>query len=257
MATLNEVVHYLDDELRTAEILDYDGALNGLQLGNSGQVTRLAAAVDCSSKTVAGALREGADLLLVHHGMFWGGAQRIVGATYDRIRRAITGNLAIYSSHLPLDLHPLLGNNTLLASALELKPDRPFGRYRDLSVGVAGSTDIATKDLIERLRGISSRHETTLVTTPFEAARRTKHWGIVTGAGASSATLEEARQLGIDTLIVGEGPHHTAVEAMDTGICIAYAGHYATETFGVRALAATVSERFGVPWTFVDAPTGL
>lgn len=257
MAQLAEIARFLDDELRTTDIPDYDGALNGLQLANAGTVTRVAAAVDCSAKTIAGALAERADLLLVHHGMFWGGAQPMVGAAYHRIRAAIGGNLAIYSSHLPLDLHPALGNNTLLASALELKPDRPFGRSRDITVGVAGSADVPTKELMERLRAISSRYATTLVTTPFADARRTRRWAIVTGSGASSATLAEARGAGVDTLIVGEGPHHTAVEAIDTGLCVAYAGHYATETFGVRALAATVSERFGVPWTFVDVPTGL
>lgn len=257
MAQLTEIARFLDEELRTTEIPDYEGALNGLQLANGGTVTRVAAAVDCSAKAIAGALAERADLLLVHHGMFWGGAQRIVGAAYDRIRSAIGGNLAIYSSHLPLDMHHTLGNNALLASALDLKVDRPFGRYRDIAVGVAGSSDISTKELVERLRAISSRYATTLVTTPFADSRRTRRWAIVTGAGASSATLAEAREIGADTLIVGEGPHHTAVEAIDSGLCVAYAGHYATETFGVRALAATVSERFGVPWTFVDVPTGL
>lgn len=257
MAPLIEIVRFLDEELRTADVPDYEGALNGLQLANGGSVTRLAAAVDCSAKTIAGALSEGADLLLVHHGMFWGGAQRIVGAAYDRIRSAIAGNLAIYSSHLPLDMHHSLGNNALLASALELKSDRPFGRYKDIAVGVAGACDVPTRELMERLRAISSRYATTLVTTPFDEARRTRRWAIVTGSGAAATTLAEARETGVDTLIVGEGPHHTAVEAIDAGICVAYAGHYATETFGVRALAATVSERFGLPWTFVDVPTGL
>src|SRR5687768_10579024 len=157
MAQLTEIARFLDEELRTAEIPDYEGALNGLQLANGGTVTRVAAAVDCSAKTIAGALAERADLLLVHHGMFWGGAQRIVGAAYDRIRSAIGGNLAIYSSHLPLDMHHTLGNNALLASALELKVDRPFGRYKDIAVGVAGSADVSTKELVERLRAISSR----------------------------------------------------------------------------------------------------
>lgn len=257
MASLDEIVQYLDTELRTGDVPDYDGALNGLQLANNGQVTKVAAAVDFSSRAIAAAAAEGADLLLVHHGMFWGGAQRIVGGAYDRIRSAIASNLAIYSSHLPLDVHPALGNNALLASALELKPDRPFGRYRDISVGVTGPSDLATRELMERLRAISARYGTTLVTTPFAESRHTKRWAIVTGAGASAASLAEAREIGADTLIVGEGPHHTAVEAMDAGLCVAYAGHYATETFGVRALAATLSERFRISWVFVDVPTGL
>ena len=87
--------------------------------------------------------------------------------------------------------------------------------------------------------------------------RRTRAWGICTGGGASSDTLREARERGLDTLIVGEGPHHTAVEADDSGIAVIYAGHYATETLGVRALAAHLSDRFGMPWVFLEAPTGL
>lgn len=256
-AQLAEVVAYLDSELQTHDVPDYDGALNGLQLANAGRVSRIAAAVDFSARTVAMALADRADLLLVHHGMFWGGAQRLVGVGYERLRAAIGGNLAVYSSHLPLDVHPALGNNALLASALQLKPDRPFGRYRDISVGVSGLADVATTDLLERLRAISEQYGTTLVTTPVARGRQTRRWAILTGAGASSATLAEARQVGVDTLIVGEGPHHTAVEAIDTEMCVAYAGHYATETFGVRALAATVAERFDLPWSFLDSPTGL
>jgi dinuclear metal center YbgI/SA1388 family protein len=228
-----------------------------LQLANGGQVTRIAAAVDFSAHSVAAAAREGADLLIVHHGMFWAGPQRIVGLAFERLRSAIGASLAVYASHLPLDTHPTLGNNALLASALGLKPERPFGRYRDIAVGVAGSTDLPTRELLERVRSFSAKHGGTLVHTPMAESRRTRRWAIVTGAGASSAMLAEARETGVDTLIVGEGPHHTAVEAMDAGICVAYAGHYATETLGVRALAATASERFGVPWSFLDFPTGL
>lgn len=257
MAELSEVVHYLDGELRTAEIPDYEGALNGLQLANNGTVTRVAAAVDFSSRSIAAAIAAGADLLVVHHGMFWSGAQRVVGTAYQRIRDAISANLAVYASHLPLDVHPSLGNNVLLAAALELRPDSGFGRFRDISVGVTGTANLDTRELMARLGAISSKYGTTLVITPFTEPRRTLRWAIVTGSGASSATLAEARERGVDTLIVGEGPHHTAVDAIDTGLCVAYAGHYATETFGVRALAATIGDRFGVPWVFVDNPTGL
>lgn len=257
MARLAEIVSYLDAELRTAEVPDYDRALNGLQLANNGDVTRIAAAVDFSAASVSGAVRERADLLLVHHGMFWGDPQPLTGAAFDRLRAAIAGNVAVYASHLPLDVHPALGNSALLASALSLRADGTFGRYRDIDVGVCGTCDLDTSELIERVREISARYGTTLVTTPFAPSRRTRRWAIVTGSGASPATLAEARQKSVDTLIVGEGPHHTAVDAMESGIVVAYAGHYATETFGVRALAATLGDRFSIPWVFVDVPTGL
>ena len=256
-AGLDEIVSYLDAELRTAEVPDFDAALNGLQLTNGGRVTRVAAAVDFSARAVAAAVQTGADLLLVHHGMFWAEPRHIVGSKYAWLRAAMEAGLAVYSSHLPLDVHPTLGNNALLASALGLTPDRPFGRYKDISVGLAGTADVSTADLMERLRAISTRHGTTLVTTPIVPGRRTRRWAMVTGSGASSQTISEARAVGADTLIAGEGPHYTAVAGIDDDLCIAYAGHYATETFGVEALARTVGDRFGLPWSFLDLPTGL
>jgi dinuclear metal center YbgI/SA1388 family protein len=257
MAELSAVVRYLDAELRSADVPDYDAALNGLQLANSGTVSRIAAAVDFSTDTIAGAIRERANLLFVHHGMFWRGAHPLVGPAYERLRAAIASDLAIYSSHIPLDLHPTLGNNALLASELELKSDSPFGRFRGVEIGVTGSCDVATKSLVERVRTFSSQYRTTAVSTPFANDRRTRRWAIVTGAGANPETLAEARERSVDTLIVGEGTHHTAVEAMEYGLVVVYGGHYATETIGVRALAAHVGERFDVPWLFVDVPTGL
>ena len=256
-ASLDAIVSFLDAELRTGELPDFDGAVNGLQLASGGQVTRVAAAVDFSARAVKAAVQERADLLVVHHGMFWGGARPIVGPLYEGLHAAMSSGLAVYSSHLPLDLHPTLGNNALLAKELGLQPELPFGRYRDIHVGVAGSADLRTATLVERLRAVGARHATTVVTTPFAPDRRTRRWAIVTGSGASSATIAEAAAIGADTLIVGEGPHHTAVAAMDSGLCIAYAGHYATETFGVQALAGAIGERFDIPWSFLDLPSGL
>jgi dinuclear metal center YbgI/SA1388 family protein len=254
---LAEVVGYLDRELRTGEVPDYEVALNGLQLANSGSVSRIAAAVDFSADTVAGAVAGKASLLVVHHGMFWRGAQRLVGVWYARLRDAIAGDLAVYSSHIPLDIHPELGNNALLARQLELEADGTFGRYKGIDVGVMGGGNLSTTRLLERIRAFSSRYATNVVSTAFREDRRTRRWAIVTGAGADTDTLDEARERGVDTLIVGEGPHHTAVEAAEHGIVVVYAGHYATETLGVQALAARLGDNFGLPWTFVDRPTGL
>lgn len=257
MADLSAVVRYLDAELRTADVPDYDAALNGLQLGNGGTVTRVAAAVDFSADTVAGALREGANLLIVHHGMFWRGAQRVVGPAYERLRAAIVGDLAVYASHIPLDLHPVLGNNALLAKELRLDTDGAFGRFRGIEIGVTGSSDLSTKALVDRIRAFSARYNTTAVSTPFADDHRTRRWAIITGAGVDKDTLAEARERSVDTFIVGEGAHHTAVEAIEHGMVVVYGGHYATETLGVRALGAQLAERFDVPWVFVNVPTGL
>jgi len=257
MAALADVVQYLDAELRTAEVPDYDTAFNGLQLANSGTVTRVAAAVDFSAAAVAAAIHERADLLIVHHGMYWRSDPRLTGVAYERLRAAIGANLAVYSSHIPLDLHPTLGNNALLASALGLTPSGTFGRFRDVEIGVAGECDEPTATLLQRAREFSQAHATTLVHVPVASDRRTRRWAIVTGMGASSTNLQDAVQRGIDTLIVGEGTHHSAVDAMELGLVVAYAGHYATETPGVRALASAVARRFSIPSCVVNLPTGL
>jgi len=257
MPRLDDIVSFLDTLLQTAETPDYGPALNGLQLANPGEVRGVAAAVDYSMAGVDGAIAAGANLLLLHHGMFWGGAQPIRGVAYERLRKLLEHGVAVYASHLPLDRHPAFGNNVLLARELGLEPAGEFARYKTIAVGVRGEADVATAELAARARRLAESHGGTVVSTPHDASRRTRRWGICTGAGASSESLQEAAALGLDTLVVGEGPHHTGVEARELGIVVIYAGHYATETLGVRALARHVGERFGVPWTFVDAPTGL
>jgi len=194
---------------------------------------------------------------VVHHGLFWSGVQPLRGRFYERYRRLITNDLAVYSAHLPLDLHPTLGNNALLARALGLDPTEHFARYQSIHVGVMGNADIATEELAQRAGVVASAEGGKLVTVGEVIGKRTRRWAICTGAGASSDTLREAASRGIDTLIVGEGPQHTAVEAPELGIAVLYGGHYATETFGVRALGAEVERAFGLPWSFIAAPTGL
>ena len=258
MPSLHDIVRHLDDLLATRDTPDYPGALNGLQLENSGAVRGVAAAVDFSTRTVDGAVEAGASLLVVHHGMFWPGAQPIRGVAYRRLKRLLDHDVAVYASHLPLDRHPPLGNNVLLARALGLLPSGDFARFKTIAVGVRGDADLATGELVDRARAFAEREGGGVrVSGPTDAGRRTRAWAICTGAGASSDTIGEALELGIDTLVVGEGPHHTAVAAGDADLTIIYAGHYATETLGVRALAEHVATTFAVPWTFVAAPTGL
>ena len=254
---LDDIVRYLDELLGTARVPDYPNAVNGLQLANRGTVTRIAAAVDFSSVTAASAIREKADLLLVHHGMFWPGSEPIRGIAYDRLRLLIENGVAVYSSHLPLDRHERLGNNVLLAAELELKPSAGFARFQAIDIGVRGEADIATADLASRAAAFASAHGGALRTTPIAPERRTRRWAICTGGGASAETLREAAEQGIDTLIVGEGAHWTAVHAVDNDLVILYAGHYATETLGVRALAQHVGDHFSLPWKFLPHPTGL
>ena len=257
MIRLAQIAAFLDELLQIATIPDYPGALNGVQLANRQEIDRLATAVDFSSATISGAIESRARLLLVHHGMFWGGAQAIVGHRYERIRALIDHDIAVYSAHLPLDMHPELGNNVLLAKQLGLEPTGGFATFQGKSIGLSGTSTLPTRVLAERARELSKQFGGTLVTTPFDSERLTRTWGLCTGSGADSATLREAAERGLDTIVVGEGPHHTAVEARELGIVVLYAGHYATETLGIRALGEAVTSRFGIPSSFIDAPTGL
>ncbi|HVX40510.1 MAG TPA: Nif3-like dinuclear metal center hexameric protein [Gemmatimonadaceae bacterium] len=257
MASLAQITEYLDATLDIANVPDYPGALNGVQLANRGNIECVATAVDFSSASVEGAIDAGARLLVVHHGMFWGGAQPITSHRYERLRALIASDVAVYSAHLPLDRHPQLGNNALLAQRLGLVPSGGFARYQNIDVGLSGISDVPTARLAEIAGELAREFGGTLAATPFEPNRITRAWGICTGAGADSSSLREAAQRGIDTLIVGEGPHHTAVEARELGIVVLYAGHYATETLGVRALGDVLAARFNLTTAFIDAPTGL
>ncbi len=257
MPPLEQLATFLDATLDVARIPDYPNAVNGVQLANVGDIQRIATAVDFSTETITGAIDAGARLLLVHHGMFWGGVQPITEHRHKRLWMLITHDVAVYSAHLPLDVHPQLGNNALLAARLGLEPSGGFATYQSIDVGVSGETDVPTRVLAERAGALAAEFKGTLVVTPFETDRVTRRWGICTGSGADSSSLREAVRRGLDTLIVGEGPHHTAVEARELGIVVLYAGHYATETLGVRALGDHLAATFDLPPTFVDAPSGL
>jgi dinuclear metal center YbgI/SA1388 family protein len=243
---LAEIVEWADGTLRTAQIEDYPNAHNGLQLENAGGVARIAAAVDACEAVIEMAVEAGADLLMVHHGLLWGGAQRIEGAFYRKLRLAIEHDLAIYSAHLPLDQHPALGNNALLAKAIGVRRTAPF-----LGIGVRGSVNLPLAALIDRVERA--------VNAPVHVApggpERIKSIGIVTGGGGDWIT--KIAPGAVDAYLTGEGSHWTYAAAEERGINLLYAGHYATETFGVKALAAAASARFGVPWEFIDHPTGL
>jgi dinuclear metal center YbgI/SA1388 family protein len=256
-ATLADVSAYLDDLLHTHQVPDYRGAMNGVQVEHVGPVTRCAVAVDASSRTIEGAIDQQANLLIVHHGLFWAGAEPIRGYVYKRVRRLIAHDIAVYASHLPLDLHPSVGNNALLAREIGLVPESGFGRFESIEVGVKGNCDLPTAVLVQRCEQVARREGGHLVAVGVTPDRRTTRWAICTGAGASSESLREAKAGQVDTLIVGEGPHHTAIEAEELGIAVLYVGHYASETFGVRALGAEIERAFGIPWSFIAAPTGL
>lgn len=236
---------------------DYPAALNGLQVDHQGPVRGIGAAVDVSGLSIRGAADAGANFLIVHHGLFWGGAQPFVGVTYRRLRSLFEHDIAVYSAHLPLDAHPELGNNVLLAREFGLAASRPFANYQGVPIGISGDANTPTDAIVSLADAFARRHGGRARASAIPAGHRTRRWAICTGAGASSESLREAEAAGIDTLITGEGPHHTAVEAPERGVVVIYAGHYATETLGVSAVAERIASEVGVPWSFVSAPTGL
>jgi dinuclear metal center YbgI/SA1388 family protein len=255
--SLRDLGQYADALLETATTPDYENALNGIQLENQSPVHSIAAAVDFSGRAIQGAIAKGANLLIVHHGMFWGGLERLTGPSYKRVRTLIEADIAVYASHLPLDRHPALGNNALLASELDLQPTAGFATFEGIFIGLRGESDLETATLVTRARDFARTRGGDVRTSVLQDGRRTRKWAICTGAGASSETLREASTMGVDTLIVGEGPHWTAIHAEENDLAIIYAGHYATETLGVCALAQHLSEKYDLPWNFLNAPTGL
>jgi len=248
---LAQIVAHCDRLLRTSEVQDWDGAVNGLQVANRGTVTRLAAAVDASHSTIGLAAAAGADLLVVHHGLFWGASHPWTGRRYELLRVLLDHNLAIYSSHLPLDCHPRLGNNSCLAKALGLRRLQPFffdkGRYLGLRSGMR----LERAELARRLERVTGRAPVVLAGGPTVC----RHIGVVTGS--AGAELKLAAQAGVDTFVTGEGPHWTFPLAEELQVNVLYGGHYATETLGVQALAAHLSRKFHLPWSFLDHPSGL
>lgn len=245
------LIRFLDEELRTGEITDYSGAVNGLQLENGGDVPRIVAAVDASLPVIEKAAAGGPGLLIVHHGLFWQGAQPVRGAFYRKLKIAMDAGLAIYSSHLPLDVHPEWGNNICLARALGLQDIQPFLDWKGRPMGLRGTWSGTRQELVDR----TAQAVGGAVHVCPGGTEKITSVGLVTGGAGSEVAAAAAT--GVDAFITGEGPHWSYPLAEELGLNVLYAGHYATETFGVKALAAEIAKRFGLPWEFVDHPTGL
>ncbi|MEK7706808.1 MAG: Nif3-like dinuclear metal center hexameric protein, partial [Verrucomicrobiota bacterium] len=210
--SLAAIVKYCDRLLRTREITDYDGAVNGLQMENSGTVTRIAAAVDANLATVRLAIAAKADLLLVHHGLFWSPSHPWTGRKYELLRLLLDHNLAVYSSHLPLDAHPRFGNNAQLCAALGLKNLRPFFFSHGQCIGFQSRTKISRNDLTRRLHGATGV-KPLLIPGGKNVCERI---GVVTGDAGNE--LKRAAEEGVDTLVTGEGSHWTFGMAEELGL---------------------------------------
>ena len=234
MSSLAEIVSHADELLRLSEIEDYPHALNGLQIENSGVVTRIGAAVDASRRTIRMAVEHEIDLLLVHHGLFWAGLQPATGPLYRALKLAMEKNLALYSAHLPLDLHPKIGNNVLLAAALGLDDTEPFSMKGE-PIGRKAEATLRRDELLAKLEESLGGPVRCIGAGPME----TRWIGIV--SGGAGGEIYAVAGAGVDTFITGEAPHWAAVAAEELGLNLFLGGHYATETFGVKALAAELA----------------
>jgi dinuclear metal center YbgI/SA1388 family protein len=254
-AYLESVLQFLDDTLEVPGFPDYDGAWNGLQVGvadpRTHRVTRVAAAVDATEASVRKAAEWEADLLLVHHGLFWGRARTLTGPEYRKVAPLIQGGTALYSAHLPLDAHPELGNAVRLIRALGLEPVGRFGRFEDRDIGFEVRIDESVEAFRDRIAAALGGPVRVVPGGPGPIRRV----GVVTGSAGS--LIPDAAAAGLDALLTGEATHHHALAAMEAGLHLILAGHYATETWGVRALAGRLAEEFGVTWEFLDLPTGF
>lgn len=250
MTQLNDLVDFCNERSQTKRVKDFNGAYNGLQFANSGKVTKIGAAVDAGLIPFQKAVAAGIDFLIVHHGMYWNGVRPAVGVEYEKIKTLIDGNLAIYSCHLPLDAHAEIGNSALLAKTLGIEACGTFAPYEGVDIGFVGTWEKSRTDLNA---AISQLFEGRFTAMEFGSASPKKIC-VVTGSGAS--VVEMIKDTGADTLITGELRQQHYNQAQELGLNLYCCGHYATETFGVDALAREAAAKFGLDFEFIrtDCP---
>ena len=249
---LSEIVTLLDETLTPAAVHDAPVALNGLQVENNGLVSKVALAVDGSQQTLDDAVAAGADLLVLHHGIFWSGLRPITGWWKHKIETCLQHNLAIYAAHLPLDMHPTLGNNACLARALGLQDTAPELDHHGAKIAISGVFPGTVGELRERYAAITGSSITGVVHHASAPAGR-----VVVCSGGGGPDIYQVHEKGYTTYLTGEENHWVQNAALDMGVNILFAGHYATETFGVKAVGELLQERFGLPSTFIHNPTGM
>ncbi len=231
-----------------------DASMNGVQIGNSGKEIRKAAfAVDACLETLKKASEEGADVLFVHHGLFWGRPLSVSGDHYRRVKTALDGDLALYAAHLPLDMHPEYGNNAGLASILGLKDVEGFGEYKGFEIGVKGrfETPVSRDDIIPTL---FSDWESGPRMLPFGPGK-IETVAIISGGGTHE--VSDAIAEGMDLYITGDSSHQVYHESLEAGINVLFGGHYMTEITGVQSVMKKCSEELKLETVFIDVPTGL
>ena len=250
MASRDDIIAFCDELLDPGSFSDYGP--NGLQVPGRQEVGKLVSCVSAHLDSIEAAVSGGADLLIAHHGLFWDFHPRALSVSMAaRLRSALGANLSIAAYHLPLDAHREIGNNAILCErlGLELSPEE-FAEVKGRSIGVIGRSPegLAADELLERIGAVTEREPLALGSRKGQIRRV----GIVSGAGSSA--IAEAAELGLDALLTGEPAEHAMADAKEAGVLFVAAGHYATETFGVRRLGELIAERFGVEHRFCDFP---
>ena len=253
MTSLQTIVDHLDSILDPAAYDDYGP--NGLQVPGRERVETVVTGVSANAELFARAREAEADLVLVHHGLFWAGPPRPLDrASKRRLQLLFDADMSLVAYHLPLDGHAEHGNNALLAEAIGCEAHEPFGMHKRATIGVAGRLPrdgIAPGELVARVRAATGR-EPLAFTDGADAVRTV---GIVSGAGADY--LEDAIAAGLDAFVTGEPIERAMARAQEAGVHFLAAGHYATETFGVRRLGDLLADRFGVRHAFIDVPNPI
>ena len=250
MVELSEIVKFCNERVGTDSITDFPGAHNGLQLENNGKISKIGAAVDAGKVPFEQAIRAGIDFLIVHHGLYWSPIIPLTGHKLSKLKICLEGNLSVYSSHLPLDAHPEIGNNAIIAEKLGLPVVGHFCKFEGTEIATIAENNGNRASLAEHLRGLFPKTFKAIEYGSLSA----KRIAILSGSGRSA--LDEMRALDIDTLITGELRQEHFNLAQEQSFNLYPCGHYATEVFGVQALAAEVAAKFKLPWEFIatDCP---
>jgi dinuclear metal center YbgI/SA1388 family protein len=248
---LKKLVSFLDQELALSEF-PRDESINGLQVEGRAAVERIGVAVDACEYVFEKAAQKGVDLLIVHHGLIWGGIRAIRGVLMKRIKALMGSGISLYACHLPLDWHPKYGNNAQILKLLSVRKMGEFGEYHGKRIGYWGKT-ARTLPLDEFRERVDSAFKTKSSSIDF--GRKVRNVGVVSGGGWSA--IHDAEKYGIDTFLTGEPSHSAYTLAEEMKINLIFSGHYATETVGVKAVGDMLGRRLGLRVEFIDHPTGL
>ena len=247
MIRTEDIVNYCDQRTKISEIKDFPGAFNGLQIQNLGTISKIGASVDAGLVPFQNAISKGIDYIITHHGLFWSPPFPITGPAYQKVKLCLDHNLAVYGSHLPLDCHPEIGNNAILAQKLGLLPTSSFLPYEGVDIGLITKNTQSKKDLSNRLESLFPKG----INSMEFGTEKPSTIAILTGSGQSA--VDKILNAGTDTLITGELKQHHFNLAQELKLNLYACGHYATETFGVDALAQEVAEKFDLPYEFIPS----